>query len=108
MDLSRAVYSHDLNIAAMRQVDAGSAAGEIARKYQLSPKLLERWRESGAPEGNWPSEFQGLFTRQQSSMAGLPESFRIYGWQTPPLMTPVEMEMRDELQKIALDQPTYG
>jgi transposase-like protein len=44
MDLSRAVYSRDLKIATMRALDAGSATGEIARKYQLSPKLLERWR----------------------------------------------------------------
>jgi len=44
MDLSRAAYSRDLKIAAMRALDAGSATGEIARKFQLSPKLLERWR----------------------------------------------------------------
>ena len=41
MDLSRAVYSRDLKITAMRALDAGSATSEIARKYQLSPKLLE-------------------------------------------------------------------
>jgi transposase-like protein len=45
MDLSRAAYTRDLKVAAMRALDAGSATtGEIARKYQLSPKLLERWR----------------------------------------------------------------
>ena len=44
MDLSRTIYSRDLKIAAMRALDAGSTTGEIARKYQLSPKLLERWR----------------------------------------------------------------
>ena len=45
MDLSRTAYSRDLKIAAMRALDAGSATtGEIARRYQLSPKLLERWR----------------------------------------------------------------
>jgi hypothetical protein len=44
MDLARSVYSRDLKIATMRALDAGSAAGEIARKYQLSPKPLERWR----------------------------------------------------------------
>jgi transposase-like protein len=44
MDLSRAVYSRDLKIAAMRALDAGATGGEIARKYQVSPKLLERWR----------------------------------------------------------------
>jgi len=41
MDLPRAVYSRDLKITIMRALDAGSAAGEIARRYQLSPKLLE-------------------------------------------------------------------
>jgi transposase len=51
MDLSRAVYSRDLKIAAMRALDAGSAAGEIARKYQLSPKLLERWRGEWRAKG---------------------------------------------------------
>ena len=44
MDLARSVYSRDLKIAVMRALDAGSATGEIARTYQLSPKLLERWR----------------------------------------------------------------
>ena len=51
MDLSRAVYSRDLKIAAMRALDAGSTAGEIARKYQLSPKLLERWRGEWRAKG---------------------------------------------------------
>jgi hypothetical protein len=36
MDLSRAVYSRDLKIAAMRALDTGSKTGEIARKYQVS------------------------------------------------------------------------
>jgi hypothetical protein len=40
MDLSRAVYSRDLKIAAMRALDAGSRTGEIARKYQLSPSSV--------------------------------------------------------------------
>jgi len=51
MDLSRAVYSRDLKIAAMRALDAGSGTSEIARKYQLSPKLLERWRGEWRAKG---------------------------------------------------------
>lgn len=51
MDLSRAVYSRDLKIAVMRALDTGSASGEIARKYQLSPKLLERWRGEWRAKG---------------------------------------------------------
>jgi transposase len=51
MDLSRAVYSRDLKIAAMRALDAGATGGEIARKYQVSPKLLERWRSEWRAKG---------------------------------------------------------
>jgi transposase-like protein len=51
MDLSRAVYSRDLKITTMRALDAGSANAEIARRYQLSPKLLERWRGEWRAKG---------------------------------------------------------
>jgi putative transposase len=51
MDLSRAVCSRDLKITVMRALDAGSRVGEIARKYQLSPKLLERWRGEWRAKG---------------------------------------------------------
>jgi transposase-like protein len=52
MDLSRAVYSRDLKIAAMRALDAGSTNGEIARKYQVSPHLLDRWRSEWRAKGD--------------------------------------------------------
>ena len=55
MDLARTVYSRDLKITAMRALDAGARTGEIARKYQLSPKLLERWR------GEWRAKGEAAF-----------------------------------------------
>jgi transposase len=61
MDLARTIYSRDLKIAAMRALDAGSTAGEIARKYQLSPKLLERWRGEWRARGE--SAFPGIGRR---------------------------------------------
>ena len=61
MDLSRAVYSRDLKIAAMRALDAGSSSGEIARKYQVSPHLLERWRGEWRAKGDLA--FPGLGRR---------------------------------------------
>ena len=66
MDLARTVYSRDLKIAAMRALDAGSATGEIARKYQLSPKLLERWR------GEWRAKGELAFPGIGRRGAGLP------------------------------------
>jgi transposase len=61
MDLARSIYSRDLKIAAMRALDAGSSHGEIARKYQLSPKLLERWRSEWRAKGE--SAFPGIGRR---------------------------------------------
>jgi transposase len=66
MDLSRAAYSRDLKIAAMRALDTGSGTGEIARKYQLSPKLLERWR------GEWRARGELAFPGSGRRGAGLP------------------------------------
>ena len=61
MDLSRAVYSRDLKIAAMRALDAGSAAGEIARKVSTEPEIagtlawgVARQGGNGFPR-HWPS-----------------------------------------------------
>ena len=75
MDLSRGVYSRDLKIAAMRALDAGSATtGEIARKYQLSPKLLERWR------GEWRAKGEMAFPgigRRGADLPALDDARRI-------------------------------
>jgi transposase-like protein len=60
-DLSRAVYNRDLKIAIMRALDAGSSIGEMARKYQLSPKLLDRWRGEWRAKGE--STFPGIGRR---------------------------------------------
>ena len=62
MDLSRVVYSRDLKVTVMRALDAGAARGEIARKYQLSPKLLERWRSEWRAQGEMA--FPGIGRRQ--------------------------------------------
>jgi transposase len=74
MDLTRLVYSRDLKITAMRALDAGSATGEIARKYQLSPKLLERWR------GEWRARGELAFPgtgRRGSELPALDDARRI-------------------------------
>ena len=44
MDLARRVYSRDLKVAAMRELDGGRPIGEVARHLELSSHLLERWR----------------------------------------------------------------
>jgi putative transposase len=75
MDLSRVVYSRELKIAVMRDLDTGSATiGETARKYQLSPKMLERWRAEWRAKGELA--FPGIGRRTTESPA-LEEARRV-------------------------------
>jgi transposase-like protein len=74
MDLSRAVYSRDLKIAAMRALDAGATGSEIARKYQVSPHLLERWRGEWRAKGD--SAFPGI-GRRGASLPAVDDARRI-------------------------------
>src|SRR5499427_5337511 len=74
MDLSRAVYTRDLKIAAMRALDAGATTGEIARKYQLSPHMLHRWRGEWRAKGE--SAFPGI-GRRGADLPALDEARRI-------------------------------
>lgn len=74
MDLSRAVYSRDLKIAAMRALDAGATTAEIARKYQVSPHLLERWRGDWRAKGDLA--FPGI-GRRGASLPAVDDSRRI-------------------------------
>ena len=53
MDLARRVYSRDLKVAAMREIDGGRTMGKVARRLELSPKLLERWRGEWRARGDW-------------------------------------------------------
>ena len=66
MDLARRVYSRELKIAALRELDAGRTIGETARKFQLAPKLLDRWR------GEWRARGEQAFPGIGQHGAGLP------------------------------------
>ncbi len=66
MDLARRVYSRELKVAAMQELDAGRTTGEVARKFQLAPKLLERWRSE------WRARGEQAFPGIGQPGAGLP------------------------------------
>jgi transposase len=52
MDLARRIYSRELKIAAMREIDSGRTIGEVARQLELSPHLLDRWRSEWRARGD--------------------------------------------------------
>ena len=58
----------------MRAFDAGSKTGEIARKYQVSPHLLERWRGEWRAKGELA--FPGL-DRRGVSLPAVDDARRI-------------------------------
>src|SRR5262245_46394237 len=51
MDLARRIYSRELKIAAMREIDSGRTLAEVARQLELSPHLLDRWRSEWRAKG---------------------------------------------------------
>lgn len=61
MDLARRVYSRDLKVAAMREIDGGRPISEVARHLKLSPHLLDRWRGEWRARGELA--FPGLGRR---------------------------------------------
>ena len=73
MDLARRVYSRDLKVAAMREIDKERTVGEVARQLELSPKLLERWR------GEWRARGELAFpgNGRQGAAPGWSELQRI-------------------------------
>jgi transposase-like protein len=66
MDLARTVYSRELKIAAMRALDAGETGGQVARRLEVSPKLLERWRAEWRARGE--QAFPGKGNRQRGEV----------------------------------------
>src|SRR5437660_6713151 len=67
MDLARRIYSRELKIAAMREIDSGRTIGEVARQLELSPHLLDRWRSEWRARGDL--SFPGIGRR------GVPPAF---------------------------------
>jgi len=61
MDLARRVFSRDLKIAAMREIEGGRTRREVSRQLELSPKLLERWQAEWRKRGE--SAFPGMGRR---------------------------------------------
>ena len=45
MGLSRRKFTGEMKLAAVRQLETGSSAAEVARAFEINPSLLQRWRK---------------------------------------------------------------
>lgn len=103
MDLARTVYNRELKIATMRALDAGSTAGEVARRFQLSPKLLERWR------GEWRAKGEAAFPgigRRGGELAAVDDARRIAELERKIGQLTMENDfLKTALQRLRAQQP---
>lgn len=67
MDLARRVYSRELKIAAMREIDNGRTRAEVARQLEVNPSLLDKWRSEWRARGE--NAFPGI------GRHGVPQGF---------------------------------
>jgi transposase len=68
MEMARIQYSRDLKKSAMRALDAGETSGQVARKFQISPKLLEKWRAEWRAQGEAAFPGAGRRARLERSL----------------------------------------
>jgi transposase len=52
MLVPRQLYSRELKIATMRELDSGKSMAEVARMYQVSPNRLVSWRGEWRAKGD--------------------------------------------------------
>jgi transposase-like protein len=69
MEMARIQYSRELKISAMRALDAGETSGQVARKFEISPKLLEKWRAEWRARGEAAFPGAGRRPRQEISVS---------------------------------------
>jgi|SRR5205807_2297916 len=44
MDMSRRVFTREFKVAAVKEVESGKPLGHVARRLEVSPNTLHRWR----------------------------------------------------------------
>jgi len=44
MGMSRRVFTREFKLAAMKELESGKSVGYVARRLEVSPNLLYRWR----------------------------------------------------------------
>jgi transposase len=81
MDLARRVYSRELKVAAMREIDSGRTRGEIARQLQVNPSLLDKWRSEWRARGElaFPGIGRGSVTPAVTELQKISELERKIG-----------------------------
>lgn len=121
----------------VRALDAGASSGEVARKISAESEAAGVWvgrvagPRRGCLSGGWTPQQGGALGGPRPPIAHLERKIGhltaaqgaavlalcqmsgqrragYYRWRTPPAATPVEMELRRQVQQVALEWPAYG
>lgn len=72
MNLARRIYSREMKIAVMKEIDGGKSIAEVARRLLVNPSLIEKWRadwrtrrELAFPGNNGRRELSEALSDQQ-------------------------------------------
>lgn len=72
MYVSPREYSREFKIQLMREIDAGRRNAEVARQYQISPHMIEKWRALW--RALWRAQGEAAFPGRGGRRAGEPAS----------------------------------
>jgi len=83
MGLSRRKFTREMKVAAIRQLETGSSAAEVARAFEINPSLLHRRRKefrhgpgNAFPDGGkrrWDETKVAQLERKVGQLAAHPE-----------------------------------
>ena len=71
MGLSRRKFSKEFKLAAVRRLEAGASAAEVARACEVNPNVLHRWRRELSEHGTEAFSGGGKRRQQEDEMAAL-------------------------------------
>jgi len=91
VSISRRVFSKEFKLHVLREVESGKTQAEVARKYQILPKLISRWLGEHETYGEEAFGGNGSVYTEKARMAALERKI-------------ARLEAENELLKKALRQ----
>src|SRR6185312_15904169 len=111
MGLSRRQFTKEFKLAAVRRVEQGVSIGEAARALEVNPNVLQRWRREfrQGPGNAFPGNGKQRWSEGRIAELGGVSRASFYRYDEDAVLRPDDdMDLRDAIQRIAVEWPSYG